>query len=187
MPPAFLCPLFVPCALRAPAPVNLGVRLLKKHMTITSFRIYFEAQDEQRKLRLNQTHWGFAQWFERRLKTIKEHLKGPEVKGVNIVNIMLHEVPEHAWHANEWHRRMNTFEFSFVCDLRPLEDQPSINNIELLMPFASAVCALSPWPQVRAIADVLSQPLTNAERESLKPFLVWPRELFAKNSYRLIK
>jgi hypothetical protein len=98
-------------------------------VTVTSFRIYYEAQDKQRKLKLNQTHWGFAQWFERRLKTIKECLRRPEVKGVNIVNIMLHEVPEHALHPNEWHRRMNTFEFSFVCDLRPLEEQPSISTL----------------------------------------------------------
>jgi hypothetical protein len=34
MPSAFFCPLFVPCALRAPAPVNLGVRPLLKRIGI---------------------------------------------------------------------------------------------------------------------------------------------------------
>ena len=154
-------------------------------MTITSFRLYYQAQDEQRELRLTQTHWGFAQWFERRLKGIKDQLKGPEVKGVNIVNIMLHEVPEHAWHPNEWKQRGNSFEFNFICDLRPLDGRPSIENIELLMPFASAVCAAAPWPQVRASGDLLALPLSESERADLAPFLVWPRELFKPNSTRL--
>ena len=151
-------------------------------MTITSFRIYYQAQDEQRKLRLNQTHWGFSQWFERRLKRIMDKLNGPEVKGVNIVNLMLHEAPENAWHPNEWKQRMNSFEFNYICDLRPLDDRPSIENIELLMPFASTVCASAPWPQVWAIGELLAQPLSELERADLAPFLVWPREIFAPNS-----
>jgi hypothetical protein len=144
-------------------------------MTIASVRIYYYPRGERRKRKLNTTHWGFAEWFVRRLKPIRERLRGPEAKGVNIVNFMLHEVPEHAWYPNEWRQRMNSFNFSFVCDLHPLESEPPLNNIEKLMRFAAAVASEAPWPQVRAVGEALAQPLSESERLSLLPYLQWPR------------
>ena len=145
-------------------------------VTIRSVRIYYFPRTEPRELRLNRTHWGFADWFVRRLKPIRERLRGPEAKGVDIVNFMLHEVPEHAWRPNEWAQRMNSFNFSFVCDLRPLEKEPPIDNIEKLMKFASVVARHAPWPQVRVVGEALAIPLTDYDRATLLPFLRWPRE-----------
>lgn len=133
---------------------------------------------------LSCTHWAFAEWFSRRLKPIQEQLRGPEAKGVDIVNLMLHEAPEHAWRPNEWTQRLNTFQFSFVRDLSPLRDQPPIENVAKLMQFAAVVTAQAPWPQVRALSAALAQPLSEADRESLAPYLTWPREsFFRKMSY----
>src|SRR5262245_31132624 len=98
-------------------------------MAIASVRIYLYPVTESRERKLSFTHWGFAEWFSRRLKPIREQLRGPEAEGVNIVNLMLYEDPAHAWQRDEWCQRGNTFQFSFVCDLRPLESRPAIENI----------------------------------------------------------
>jgi len=55
-------------------------------MTITSVRFYFYPNSARRKKNLSSKLWGFAEWFECRLKPIREELRGPEVKGVNIMN-----------------------------------------------------------------------------------------------------
>lgn len=129
------------------------------------------------------THWEFADWFKRRLKPIQSQLRGPEAKGVDIVNLMLHETRAHAWRPGEWAQRANTFEFSFVCDLSPLRDQPPVENIERLMAFAAAMAAQAPWPQVRAVGAALSQPLSDEDRLTLAPCLTWPRELYKEARY----
>ncbi|MFG6414596.1 hypothetical protein ACG02S_11885 [Roseateles sp. DC23W] len=144
-------------------------------MTITSVRIYYYPRGERRERKLTGSHWGFAEWFERRLKPIREQLRGPEVKGVNIVNLMLREEPAHAPRPNEWLPLLNTFEFSFVCDLRPLEAASPMENIAKLMPFYAVIAEQAPWPQVRTISAVLAQPLTEEDRRTLRPFLQWPR------------
>ena len=144
-------------------------------MTITSVRIYFYPKTEKRELKLTASHWGFAEWFSRRLRPIREHLRGPEAKGVNIMNLMLHEVPELARQRNTWHRRLNTFEYSVVYDLRPLEACPAIENIPKLMAFYAEVADQAPWPQARAVAQALRQPLNDVDRITLLPYLQWPR------------
>jgi hypothetical protein len=146
-------------------------------MTIRTFRFYYYPATDDREHRLTTTHWGFATWFTRRLKPIREKLAGLEAKGVNIVNICLHEVEEHAWHQNEWRQRANTFNFSFVCDLRPLDRMPPIENIKKLMPFAAALTAEAPWPQVQALSAPLAQPLSEEDMRTLAPYLQWPRPL----------
>jgi hypothetical protein len=153
-------------------------------MTIQTFRIYYHSRNERLERYLNATHWAFAEWFHRRLKPIREQLRGPEAKGVGIVNLMLYDESEHSWRPNEWAKRLGTFEFSFVCDLSPLRDQPPIENIAKLMPFAAAMTAQAPWPQVRALSDVLAQPLSEGDRRTLAPYLTWPREsLYRALSY----
>jgi hypothetical protein len=150
-------------------------------MTIRTFRFYYHPRSKRFERYLSFTHWAFAEWFDRRLKPLREQLRGPEAKGVDIVNIMLHEVPEHAWRPNEWTRRLNTFEFSHVCDLSPLRDQPPIDNIAKLMRFAAAMTAQAPLPQVRALGSVLARPLGEEDRQSLAPYLTYPRESFFRN------
>lgn len=144
-------------------------------MTISTFRIYYQASNPARAKKLTGSHWGFATWFKRRLKPIREQLRGPEAKGVDIVNLMLYEKPEHAWQRDTWVRRLNTFQFAFVCDLKPLLDGVPLENIEKLMAFASTVVAEAPWPQVRALSAPLTEPLTDFDRRELEPYLRWPR------------
>ena len=144
-------------------------------MTIASVRIYYYPRTQARERKLSFSHWGFAEWFSRRLKPLGEQLRGPEVKGVNIMNLMLYENPEHAWQRNTWYQRGNTLQFSFVCDLRPLEARPAIENIPKLMEFYATVADRAPWPQARAVATKLRQPLSKVDRITLLPYLQWPR------------
>jgi hypothetical protein len=144
-------------------------------MTIASVRIYYYPSTKARERAITASHWGFAEWFDRRLKPIREQLRGPEVKGVNIVNLMLREDPKLTWHRDEWRQRGNTFEYEFVCDLRPLATEPAIENIQKLMSFYSVVARQAPWPQVQAVADALSQPLSDEDRQTMLPYLQWPR------------
>ena len=146
-------------------------------MTIASVRIYYYARTERRSRMLSSTHWGFADWFDRRLKPIREQLRGPEAKGVNIVNLMLRENPAHAPQPSQWLHIANSFEFNFVCNLQPLEDASPIENITNLMQFYAVIAAQAPWPQVRALAAVLSHPLSEEDRRTMLPFLQWPRSV----------
>lgn len=144
-------------------------------MTIASVRIYYYPKGKRRELNLSRTHWGFAEWFERRLKPIREQLRGPEAKGVNIVNLMLREVSGQSPQQDQWLQRFNSFEFNFLCDLRPLDDASPMENIAKLMPFYGVIASQAPWPQVRALSAPLSEPLTDEDRRTLSPFLQWPR------------
>jgi hypothetical protein len=55
-------------------------------MTISSVRFNFYPNSARREKSLSFKLWGFAEWFEYRLKPIHEELRGQEVKGVDIVN-----------------------------------------------------------------------------------------------------
>jgi hypothetical protein len=146
-------------------------------MTIVSVRIYFHPLSERRERALTATHWGFAEWFERRLKPIRTQLQGPEVKGVNIANLMLYENPRHVRRPNEWYKRLNTLEYDFHCDLRPLEANLPLSNIRKLMQFYATVARTAPWPQMHAVAQALAAPLTADDEKSLLPYLAWPRSV----------
>jgi hypothetical protein len=145
-------------------------------MTITTARIYYWPRRKRLEEYLTATHWGFAEWFKRRLKPIREQLRGPEAKGVAIVNFMLFEQPGRFHQPNQWRRDLSTFEFAFPCDLSPLRDRAPIENVERLMRFTAAIAAQAPWPQVRAVGAALAEPLSAEDRLSLEPYLTWPRE-----------
>lgn len=144
-------------------------------MTIASVRIYYYARSEAHSRSLTGSHWGFSEWFTRRLKPIREQLRGPEVKGVDIMNLMLFENPAHAWKPYQWYQRGNTLEFDFVCDLEPLLRTPAIENIPKLMRFYGELCSSAPWPQARAVGSALLIPLSPVDRITLMPYLQWPR------------
>jgi len=91
------------------------------------------------------------------------------------MNLMLYENPEHAWSRDQWCRRGNALWFSFVCNLRPLETSPPIENIQKLMHFYAAIAKDAPWPQARVVAGALGQPLSEVDRITLLPYLQWPR------------
>ena len=156
-------------------------------MTIACVRMYFWPPASRERLRhyLDVTTGGFDEWFRPRLKPIREELRGPEVKGVNIVNFMFCD-PSRAQPGahGQWKQLLNALEFTWICNLEPLRDQPPLENIERLMPFCGAWCETAPWPQVRAVGRILSTPLNDADRASLRHFLPWPRkEWFVKNLY----
>lgn len=144
-------------------------------MTIASVRIYFYAATMERELKVSANHWGFSKLFDRRLKPIRESLRGPEVKGVDIMKLMLCENPDHALPQNQRHWIENSRQFSFVCDLQPLKNHPAIDNILKLMRFYAVVADGAPWPQASAVAHPLRQPLSGADRISHLPYLQWPR------------
>ena len=149
-------------------------------MTIASVRIYFHFEDKELEREMSKTHWGFADWFVSRLKPIRERLRGPEVNGVNIVNFMLFETPKYAWKLDQWTQRANSFNYDCVFDLQSLVGNPPITNIEKLMKFTSVLAESAPWPQVLAVSKTLAEPLTEKEKNNLKPFLTWPRDLNLK-------
>jgi hypothetical protein len=136
-------------------------------MTITSVRIYYHCENKVQEAQLTKTHWGFA---------IKDRLKGPEAKGVNITNFMLYENPTLVFRIGEWWKPLNSFEFSCVYDLQSLEGREPIENIKELMKFTSAIALQAPWPQVVAVGEALAVPLSQMEQESLLPYLRWPRD-----------
>ncbi len=146
-------------------------------MTIASVRIYFLSEDEDLQRKLSQTHWGFAEWFHRRLKGVRADLRGPEAKGVDIVNFMLCEHTRLAWRIDEWGKRMNSFEYGCVYDLKSLAMTSPLENVERLMGFTAGIAAKAPWPQVRAVGRVLAVSLTDDDRASLTPYLQWPRKV----------
>jgi hypothetical protein len=145
-------------------------------MTIASVRFYYYCENESDELQINRTHWGFAKWFERRLKPIKNQLKGPEAKGVDIINFMAFDNAEKAWRLNEWGQRMNSFEFDFAYNFKLLQAREPIENIKELMKFTSSIALCAPWPQVVAVGEALAVPLSSQEQESLLPYLRWPRD-----------
>jgi hypothetical protein len=144
-------------------------------MTIASVRIYYYPEDPAHELLLSRTHWGFATWFKRRLKPVREQLRGAEAKGVNIVNFMLFEEAWKAWRLNEWGRRDNSFEFDSVYDLHALVPREPIDNIRMLMRLTSEIALRAPWPQVVAVGRALAVPLSIEEEQTLLPYLCWPR------------
>ena len=148
-------------------------------MTITSVRIYLYPEDRQTKLDLNRTHWGFAEWFERRLKPMRSELAGPETKGVNIVNFMYFENCSHAWRLGQWGRRDNSFEFDSLFDVASLCKNEPMSNIERLMVISADIALSAPWPQVVAIGRALKLPLSTEEKATLLPFLQWPRIIYS--------
>ena len=149
-------------------------------MTIASVRIYFYFEDKELEKEMSKTHWGFAQWFDVRLKPIRNSLRGPEAKGVNIVNFNLFEAPERAWKLDQWAQRANSFNYDCIFNLQSLVGNAPITNIENLMKLTSTFAKIAPWPQVVAVSRALAEPLTAPEIESLNPFLTWPRDLNLK-------
>ena len=146
-------------------------------MTIVLVRIDYGTRDSKRTLQLNRTHWAFAEWFKLRLKPIRERLRGPEVKGVNIVAFGLVEWLPDDWPSDTWLRGANRLSYHEVHDLQPLSQASPLENIKKLMPWAASRAAVAPWPQVRALEEVLAKPLSPAEEASLLPFLRWPRRV----------
>lgn len=153
-------------------------------MTITSVRFYFYPNSANREKALTHKLWGFAEWFEYRLKPIREELRGAEVKGVNIVNFCLYENPDQMLKKDVWWQRMNTFEYASLYDLAVLSKMHRLNGIEQLMAWATPIALSAPWPQVAAVGKALGVPLAASEKEEILPYLQWPRgDIKRRKSY----
>jgi hypothetical protein len=146
-------------------------------MTIKSVRIYFYPRGVRRERWLTANYWGWAEWFELRLKPVREQLRGIEVKGVDIVNLMLREESSKAWLPNTWTQLGNTLMFEFVCNLKPLESGNKMENMQHLMNFYATVAKAAPWPQMKVVAAALEVPLSTTDKISLEPYLHWPRKV----------
>lgn len=146
-------------------------------MAIRSVRIYYHPRLARREKWLAANYWGWAEWFENRLKPRREDLRGPEAKGVDIVNLVLREEPANALNRDCWIRALNTFQFEFVCDLSPLGRGDKISNLEMLMRFYAVMAKSAPWPQMQHVAAALAEPLSVGDRLSLEPYLHWPRRV----------
>lgn len=146
-------------------------------MTIKSARIYYCPQGDRREKWLTANYWGWSEWFELRLKPIREQLRGVEVKDMDIVNLMLREDASQAWHPNVWKQRGNALMLEFICDLKPLETGNKMENIQNLMNFYASVAVAVPWPQMKSVAAALEVPLSASDKYSLEPYLQWPRKV----------
>jgi hypothetical protein len=144
-------------------------------MTITSVRFYFYPNSARRERKLTTTLWGFAEWFEYRLKPIREELRGPEAKGVNIMNFSLYEDLERTSRHDVWWHRGNTFEYGTSFDLASLSAMHRVKAVDRLMAWAAPVALAAPWPQAVAVGRALSTPLSQQEKEDILPYLQWPR------------
>ncbi len=147
-------------------------------MAIHTLRFHYLPRDEAFGRYLAFTHGPFDEWFRRRLEPVPEPRGRRRKRGhrVTEVEFLFHEIREQAWRPDEWRRNFNVCQFSFVCDLSPLRDQPPIENIAKLMQFAAEISAQASWRKVRALGAVLAQPLSEEDRRSLAPCLTWPRE-----------
>jgi hypothetical protein len=135
-------------------------------VTIRAFRIYLQYEDEAIARAMNRTHFGVAGWIGTRLKAVREQLRGPEAKSVSFVSLFLLERAREQDYS--WRRRANSFEYQLVFELNSFIGADPIENFEHILPIASQLCAAAPWPQVRAIGSVLSQPLTSGDKVELR-------------------
>ena len=137
-------------------------------MTIRVFRLYFQYEDEAITRAMSLTHFGLTDWVSLRLHGIRQLLKGPEAKGVNIVNIHFFESESRSKPCDSWYRRINAFEYKLVYDIKSLIDRDAVENTKDLLRVAAGLCVAAPWPQVRAIGTVLQNPLNGEDERNLR-------------------
>ena len=147
-------------------------------MTIRAFRIFLEYENKTVARHMNRTHFGVADWASKhRLNQRRKELGGPEVKGVNIVNVhFFDEEARCSMPCGTWYRRFNAIEFNLVYDMKSLLEREPIDNLTMLLPVAATLCLSALWPQVRAVGRALEPELTAEEMVTLKAALgEWTR------------
>ena len=113
-------------------------------------------------------HWGVSYWINSRLKEIAPQLKGPEVKGVNLANVVFAEPGTSHTPIGTWRRLLNGLEFGVEYDTPSLEALPARKNLPRLIAIASAAANAASYPQLRAIGALLSSPLTSADLDAIQ-------------------
>jgi hypothetical protein len=137
-------------------------------MTIRAFRLYFSCRDKDAAVRISKSHWGVSYWIDGRLKEIRSQLKGPEVKGVNLANVWFSEPGTSPTPVGSWQRAMNGLEFGMEFDTPSLEGRPARENLPGLISIAAAAAAAASYPQLRAIGELLSRPLAEADLDAIQ-------------------
>jgi hypothetical protein len=137
-------------------------------VTIRAFRLHLQYEDKAVGRAMNLAHFGVTNWVNLRLNEIHQLLRGPEAKGVNIVNVYFFENESHCKPCRSWYRLINAFEYKIVYNIKSLIDRDSVENIRDLLQVASALCIVAPWPQVRAMGTVLQKPLNEEDERNLR-------------------
>jgi len=111
---------------------------------------------------------GFEWWIAKRLKAIRQQLRGDEVKGVNILALEFRPSGlKGLLPRNTWGFLLNVAYHCQDLDMDGMVPNDVATNLARLMPLAAAACRAAPWPQVRAVEAVLVPPLQEAERVDL--------------------
>jgi len=137
-------------------------------MTIRVFRLYFQCADPEAEKRISQSHWGVAWWLEKRLKEIRPALKGPEVKGINIANVWFFEPRFRPTAIGVWERMLNALQFGVEYDVSSLDRRPARENLPELLAIAARAALAAPYPQLKAIGQLLSEPLSAGDLDDIQ-------------------
>jgi hypothetical protein len=150
-------------------------------LTIRAFRFYFECADKEALKRINHSHWGACWWISERLKTIRAELKGPEVKGINIANVWFFEPRFRPTAVGVWERTLNALQFGVEYDVSSLDRRPARENLPSLLTIAAQAALGAPYPQLKAIGQLLSVPLSSNDLDAIQREIDVPASLrFAK-------
>ncbi len=137
-------------------------------MTIKAFRLYFSCRDKEVERRISLAHWGVSYWINDRIKEIAPQLKGPEVKGINLANVWFAEPGTSHTPTGTWRRFLNGLEYGIDYDTPSLESRPARENMPALLSMAAAAASAASYPQLKAIGELLSVPLSPADLDAIQ-------------------
>jgi hypothetical protein len=145
-----------------------STRALGGCVTIKAFRLYFHCRDDAIERRISQSHWGVCYWINKRLKEIAPALKGPEVKGINLANVLFCEAGTSRIPVGSWNRLLNALEYALEYDTPALELHSARQNLPELLLIAADAAREAPYPQLQAIGELLSNPLTVTDLDDIE-------------------
>ena len=145
-------------------------------MTIRAFRLEFSCHDKVTEDRVNKTHWGVCYWINKKLKGIAPALRGPKVKGVNVVSVWFADPGTARMVIGSWQRRLNGLEYTFEFDASGLEQHSVRVNLSRLIRMAAEASKGAPYAQLQAIGQLLSEPLGERDLDDIQREIDIPLE-----------
>ena len=103
-----------------------------------------------------------------RLKTIRPALKGPEVKGINIANVWFFDSRFRPTPIGVWERTLNALQFGVEYDVGSLDRRPARANLPELLLIAAQAALRAPYPQLNAIGQLFSAPLSVDDLDAIQ-------------------
>jgi hypothetical protein len=153
-------------------------------MTIKSARIFLQYVDKNIARKMNGTHFGFMYWAEKRIQAVKQQMRGPEVRGINLVNFFIHDFDisaEEFMVCGDWRQVANSIEIRCRVRLDDMIERDPIENITLMLPNMIDACSKASWPQVRAMGLCFSR--TEIDKVELGRFLnKWSNVVFPQDA-----